>query len=406
MTDGLSSFGIFDALDVAYFEVDLKGIVSHCNQAFLDKSEAQLHQVIGRHFRHMMPSKQAADLFGVFREIYETRQTRRFLFTFIQQKSGGIRTAEGIAGPVKSADEKVIAFRGILFDVTERVKEEMELLSAKQAAEKELAIGKAIQASFLPSYLPALDGWSLDVHFQSAREVAGDFYDVFSMSNGARLGFVIADVCDKGVGAAMYMATFRTLIRAFANIKTGSKLTQAVEETSQRVNDNSLFRSRSILSVGAHPLVNAISMTNEYFVLNHGNSNMFSTVFFGVLNPFDGKLLYINAGHESPLVLSNGRVTQRLEPTGPAVGLMPGMSFEIGSADLSHGDLLILYTDGVLDARNEKGEPFGEDRLLELSCNFFSAPRQVVGKIAKSLESHMSAQEQFDDITLMGIYRH
>lgn len=417
MSNGLSSFGVLDALDAAYFEVDLKGVITHCNQAFLDKAEIAIDKVVGRHYRHLVLSKQVADLFTAFHDIYQTGSRRRVLFTFIRHKTGGYRTAEGVAGPVKAPSGAIVGFRGILFDVTERIEGEMELLTAKQAAEKELAIGKSIQISFLPPYLPKIDGWELDVHFQSAREVAGDFYDVFPMSNGARLGIVVADVCDKGVGAAMYMATFRTLIRAFANINAPSSLTKAMEDSDKsrergktdasgrRVNDSSFFRKRSMLSVGAHPLVNAISMTNQYFVQNHGASNMFATVFFGVLNPFDGTLLYINAGHEPPLLLSHGKVTDRLQPTGPAVGMMDDMTFEIGMIKLQHKDLLVIYTDGVIDARSENGEPFGEERLIAETIHSAARPESAVKNVIGKLHEHIAAQEQFDDVTLMSIYR-
>jgi sigma-B regulation protein RsbU (phosphoserine phosphatase) len=406
MLPATSSFGILNNLDCAYFEVDFKGNMINANQAFLNKAELTLEQMIGKHYRHMVDPRQVTDLYNTFNVIYRTRELRRILFNFIQHKSGGIRTAEGITGPILTPNGEIIGFRGILFDVTERIKDEMEILSAKQAAENELAIGRKIQHSFLPATLPQVEGWQMDVRFHSARDVAGDFYDIFPMSNGARLGIVVADVCDKGVGAAMYMAIFRTLLRAFANINTPTNLTKAMEVGRDPDQTDSMFiRKQNILSVGAQPLMNAIEMTNQYIVQNHGNSNMFATVFFAVLNPQDGKILFINAGHEPPLIISGGKITRRLEPTGPAVGLMEGMQFNIGETELSPGDLLFAYTDGVVDARDANGKSFTEERMLQEISQSADSPNRVIKQIISSLHNHISDQDQYDDITLLGLYR-
>jgi sigma-B regulation protein RsbU (phosphoserine phosphatase) len=354
----------------------------------------------------MVDPHQVVDLYSTFNLIYRTKELQRVLFNFVQHKSGGIRIAEGVIGPALTPSGEIIGFRGIVFDVTERIKSEMEILSAKQAAENELAIGRKIQQSFLPAELPQVAGWQLDVRFHSARDVAGDFYDVFPMSNGARLGLVVADVCDKGVGAAMYMAIFRTLLRAFANINVPTSLTKAVEATSDsELTDSMLLRRHNILSVGAQPLMNAIQMTNQYIVKNHETSNMFATVFFAVLNPLDGKLLYINAGHEPPLIVSGGKIIKRLEPTGPAVGLMEDLKFEIGEIELAHGDLLFVYTDGVVDARDDKGKSFTEERMLEEISRSADSPDTVLKQIMSSLHNHIAEQDQYDDITLMELYR-
>lgn len=293
-----------------------------------------------------------------------------------------------------------------MFDITEQVKKEADLLAAKQAAENELAIGRNIQYSFLPTDFSQVEGWNLDVRFHSAREVAGDFYDVFPMSNGARLGFVVADVCDKGVGAAMYMAIFRTLIRAFANVNVATNLTKPFERNNDpSVSESMFIRRQKTLAVGAQPLMNAIQMTNNYIAQIHGSSNMFATMFMGVLNPQDGKLLYINAGHEPPLVVSDGHIAARLEPTGPAVGLMPDLPFALGEYELKPNDLLFAYTDGVVDARDAKGESFSEQRMLTEIERRSGEPDSVVHHIMTSLHSHIAEQDQFDDITLLGLYR-
>jgi sigma-B regulation protein RsbU (phosphoserine phosphatase) len=407
MTTGSpSSFGVLNALDCGYFEVDLKGTMIHANPSFLARVELSLEEMIGRHYRHMVDARQVTEVYAAFNKVYRDRGVERVRMKYVRHKSGGNRTAEGVIGAIEDPHGRVIGFRGVLFDITEKVKEEADLLAAKQAAENELAIGRKIQYSFLPNNFLQVEGWQLDVRFHSAREVAGDFYDVFPMSNGARLGFVVADVCDKGVGAAMYMAIFRTLIRAFANINVPTNLTRAVETGDASDLTESVFiRRQKILAVGAQPLMNAVQMTNQYIAVHHGSSNMFATLFFGVLNPQDGKLLYINAGHEPPMLISDGEIAARLEPTGPAVGLMPDLPFALGEVELKPRDLLFAYTDGVVDARDREGMPFTEERLQEEIRRGASNPDQILRGIMSSLHQHISDQDQYDDITLLGLYR-
>lgn len=407
MTDPISSsFGIMNALDCGYLEVDLKGIVTNANQSFLTKVQLTLAGAIGKHYRHLVDPRQTIDIYKGFNKVFHNKGVERIRFNYVRHKSGGIRTAEGVIGAIEDRQGNVVGFRGILFDVTEQVKKEADILAAKQAAENELAIGRNIQYSFLPTNFTQVDGWNLDVRFHSAREVAGDFYDVFPMSNGARLGFVVADVCDKGVGAAMYMAIFRTLIRAFANVNVATNLTRAFETAKEPgVTESVFIRRQTTLAVGAQPLMNAIQMTNNYIAQIHGASNMFATIFMGVLNPQDGKLLYINAGHEPPLIVSNGEIATRLEPTGPAVGLMADLPFSLGEYELKPNDLLFAYTDGVVDARDAKGHPYTEERMLATISQQSDKPDMIVHQIMQSMHTHIGDQDQFDDITLLGLYR-
>jgi sigma-B regulation protein RsbU (phosphoserine phosphatase) len=151
--------------------------------------------------------------------------------------------------------------------------------------------------------------------------------------------------------------------------------------------------------------MNAIQMTNNYIAQNHESSNMFATIFFGVLNPQDGKLIYINAGHEPPLIVSEGSIVKRLEPTGPAVGLMPNLPFSLGEAELKPRDLLFVYTDGVVDARDKHGISFTEERMLDEITRNAHIPDQILRKIMSSLHQHISDEDQYDDITLLGLYR-
>jgi sigma-B regulation protein RsbU (phosphoserine phosphatase) len=214
----------------------------------------------------------------------------------------------------------------------------------------------------------------------------------------------MADVCDKGVGAAMYMAIFRSLLRAFSDqqyIMRWAGVPQANPEESA----TGTFRRDAILASGAPSLKNAIDLTNNYIATHHGKSNMFATVFFGLLDPTTGELLYINAGHEPALVISGDRLKQRLQPTGPAVGMLPNMEFKMGQLDFAQGDSLVLYTDGVTDALSPTEEQFAETRLIEASASPAPSADRRIQNIMAALNSHIDDREQYDDITLLAVQR-
>ena len=214
----------------------------------------------------------------------------------------------------------------------------------------------------------------------------------------------MADVCDKGVGAAMYMAIFRSLFRAFSDQQYIIRWA-GVPTKDQAESATGIFRRDAILASGAPSLKNAIDLTNNYIATEHGNSNMFATVFFGLLDPTDGTLLYINAGHEAPLVISNGTLKTRLNSTGPAVGMLPNMDFKIEWVMLSPGDSLLIYTDGVTDALNEKNELFSEERLIETAINLSGSAQTQLMDIISAVDRHIAGREQFDDITLLAVHR-
>lgn len=255
-----------------------------------------------------------------------------------------------------------------------RDQERAYLLSLQQ----EMELGRRTQSDFLPASLPQLPGWELAAAFHPAREVAGDFYDAFSLPHN-RLGLVIADVCDKGVGAALFMALIRTLIRAFAE--------QAAPT--------------------AHAALNAVKLTSNYIVRHHhhNNKHMFATLFFGVLEPDTGILTYVNGGHESPIVVGAGRIKHLLDPTGPAVGMMADVTFTIQSIQLEPGDILLAYTDGVTEARNRAGAFFSEERLLAL----LSVPVRSAAALLEHIESHVheyvSNTSFYDDVTMLALHR-
>jgi serine phosphatase RsbU (regulator of sigma subunit) len=246
--------------------------------------------------------------------------------------------------------------------------------------ERELEIGRRIQASFLPDELPQPPGWEIAARFEPAREVAGDFYDAFPLSDG-KIGLVVADVCDKGVGAALFMTLFRTLIRALAseNFKTQSDCATELKHT--------------------------IEQTNNYISTVHSHANMFATIFFAVLDPVTGALKYVNAGHEPPLILNAQGVKATLGRTGMVAGLIGQLAWSVQETGLAAGDTLFAFTDGIADAENARGESFTRERLQTLLLGADKSASEFLARIEANVRAHIAGANQFDDITMLAVRR-
>jgi len=264
-----------------------------------------------------------------------------------------------------------------------------EAEKAKEIAERDLEIGRQIQSGFFPDVLPEFSDWEIAAHFKSSRQVAGDFYDAFPLSNGKQLGIVIADVCDKGVGAALFMALFRSLIRAFS-IQIFSNQ-DIVDESSEHFANDALCKT--------------ITLTNNYVARTHSEANMFATVFFGVLDPREGCLTYINCGHEPAVVIDQNKDLKYLSPTGPAIGIFPDLDFTAQKIRLKSGNILFAYTDGVIDAQNQNGEFFTKEHLLSLLIKHAGSAQELIDHIRMEIEKHTLNTEQYDDITMLVVER-
>ena len=282
--------------------------------------------------------------------------------------------------------------------------EDMAAEASLRAYERDLAIAHEIQSGFLPDKLPAPHGWDVASRFRPARQVAGDFYDGFELVDGRRLGFVVADVCDKGVGAALFMALIRTLLRHTAE-HTGASSLAGTDDAMARVVTSEGASLPPMLSVGAGPLVQAVVATNRYLTRNHLRQGYFATLIFGVLDPTSGALLYINGGHNPALLLRADGGHTLLSPTGPAVGMMPHSSYALGHANLERGDTLLLYTDGVVEARATDGSLFGMDRLLEVVHAANGSADNTLSDVDVALGAHVGGAEQSDDITMLALHR-
>ena len=258
-----------------------------------------------------------------------------------------------------------------------------ERMLAHQKTQNELEFARRIQTGFLPEILPEIPGWQLSASLEPAREMSGDFYDVIPLPSG-KLGLLIADVADKGVGPALYMALSRTLLRTFAT-QFENDPAQVFEATNERLLQDAL-------------------------------ESMFVTVFYGILDPRAATLTYANAGHNPPLLLRftdpsnperlSSHVETLLSRTGTALGVMEGLTWEFKTIPLTRGDVLVLYTDGVTEAQDCENTLFGDDRLLDaVRAHAGESAAEIQAAILESIRAFVGDAPQFDDITLMTIKR-
>jgi sigma-B regulation protein RsbU (phosphoserine phosphatase) len=269
-------------------------------------------------------------------------------------------------------------------------------------AEQEVQIGRKVQAAFLPRDIPQPPGWDIATYFEPSRMVAGDFYDVFHMPCN-KIGFIVADVCDKGVGAAIFMAQVRSLLRAFIQqhyFLADHKLLSSELNDFEIPENSSAFRPIDLAAI-----FNAVALTNVHIGNNHSDANMFVTVFIASLDPETGEFIYINSGHPPALIFNDEGLKEKLMPTGPAIGLMPLAHFQIKNGKLDKGDTLLAYTDGITEARTLEGALFSESRLIEcIEERPFSAPN-LLHHIVNKVHTHMALAGQYDDITMLAVQR-
>ncbi len=238
--------------------------------------------------------------------------------------------------------------------------------------EQELNVAREIQASLIPDGSPDIPGCSVASHWAAARQVSGDFYDFLPLAGG-NWGILIADVADKGVPAALFMALSRTILRTIALTRIDPAET--------------LIRANEIIG-------------------NDAQTDLFVTIFYAVWNPVKGTLYYANGGHNPPLLLrANGKI-EMLAANGIALGVLPDIEIEGRAIDFCAGDTLIFYTDGVTEAMNEDYDEFGVGRLqMIVDSARQKTPADIVLAIKDAIDDHAGSTPQFDDITLVVMKR-
>jgi phosphoserine phosphatase RsbU/P len=253
--------------------------------------------------------------------------------------------------------------------------------------DEELAVARRIQELFLPRKLPQPHGWQVAAFSRGAQAIGGDFFDCIELPGG-QLGIVVADVCGKGVPAALFVALTRSLLRASSLAPWAFQ--RGEDMTAEDV------------------LAGALWFTNDYIATEHGESNMFITVFYGVLEPATGELSYVNAGHNPPLVLPVGAGPAReLESSALPVGIVSGQVYEIARTTLAPGEQLISFSDGITEAMNVAGEPYGDERMLDaLHAHSGTPAPALVETITRLVDEFAAGAPQADDMTLLILQRH
>ena len=331
----------------------------------------------------------------------------RFLgYYFARKIAGPIENLSEISAEVAKGDlSKLVPITtndeiGILSNNFNHMVEGLREWERIKVVEFEMEKGQKIQRDFLPTTIPNFPDWNIATCFFPAGKVSGDFYDVFKFSDG-NVGLVIADVCDKGVGSALYMALFRSLIRVFAEQAAFSdpKAISGIDQSSSRITAAPSSDNKEVIRLRAVPL------TNNYIAETHGDEGMFATLFFGVLNPEAGQLFYINAGHEPLYLIDSKGVKKALDPTGPAVGMLPNSAYDVGQIQFEQGDMLIGYTDGVTEARSPEDELFTRRRLRTLVEQPFNSATEMLDRIKTSLFAFIDIAPRRDDVTMLAVQR-
>src|SRR5918912_511952 len=258
--------------------------------------------------------------------------------------------------------------------VAQLVRQQQRQAQERERIEQELRVARLIQQTLLPKEVPDLEGYKLAAYYQPAREVGGDFYDFLKLDD-EHLGLVVGDVTDKGVPAAIVMATTRTMLRASA------QRLDSPGEVLKRVND---------------------------VIVRDIPPNMFITCLYAILDPETGLLRYANAGHDLPYRrrTSSSGGAEELRATGMPLGLLPGMSYEEKEIVLERGDSVLFYSDGLVEAHDPEREMFGFPRLQGLVAAHRSGGQAMVNFLLAELARFTGGDwEQEDDITLVTLDR-
>jgi serine phosphatase RsbU (regulator of sigma subunit) len=305
---------------------------------------------IGDHLLIGFPLMIKNDLFGVML-VEEDSEARRF-----RQKRVEIVSS--------------IAHQLALSIQNEHLQREMV---TRERLEHEVHLARQIQKTFLPEHLPEIAGWNLAATWITARQVGGDFYDVFELPGG-RLGLFIADVSDKGIPAALFMALTRTLVRAVVYD------TPSPADAMRRVNA---------------------------LIIPDNRQGMFVTAVYGVLTLESGEFTYANAGHNPPIWLCGvKRTMESLRRTGAALGIIEDVPMEDRTITLELDDFLLLYTDGLTEAFSPDDETYGEERLQQvLEAAEAATARGVLDLLEASVRRFMGPLPPADDLTMLGVKR-
>jgi serine phosphatase RsbU (regulator of sigma subunit) len=288
----------------------------------------------------------------------------------------------------RSVDDDELHFIQLLANQASLAIEKARLHQAEldqERIEAELDVARGIQQSLLPTILPSAEGWDFAAFCQPARQIGGDFYDVFKLpGNGNRWGIIVADVVDKGVPAALLMVLSRTLFRATAISERGPA--EALEHV------NVMIRTDS----GRYRLFEE-SKGEDFFL----------SAIYAILDMESGVITYANAGHNRPIWLHSGdHQSEELTARGIVLGLYDQIDLQESQLVLAPGDGLVLYTDGLTEAMNPEDETFGDQRMLDtLSNSRIGSAQAVIDGLLAGVNDFIAGASQSDDLTIFVIKR-
>ena len=292
---------------------------------------------------------------------------------------GFLYAAEPVVGPMSEED---LTFLRTLLNLTASQLTSLELRESRQQAErleKDLQLARDIQRQLLPKALPEPAGWQCAAANLPYQAVGGDLYDLWlardeSESGGMRLHLALGDISGKGLPASLMMTQLSAFLRALADrrVKDWGLLAERLNERMNQVRDG----------------------------------HRYTTLFAGSLNPRTGDLRYVNGGHNPPLVVRADGSTERLQPTGPMVGLLPGVTFEEGRTCLAPGDTLVAFTDGLVEAEDDAGQDLGDTALAEVvAARPGAGADDLFEALLVEAFQHLQGQPFRDDVTLVVIKR-
>jgi len=279
--------------------------------------------------------------------------------------------SERLESSNEAAFHDLVAKNQMLQKAYDELKAAQAQIIEKERLERELQVAADIQLSILPDVLPDTEEYSFGARILPARQVGGDFYDVFVLKDD-RLGVLIGDVADKGVPSALFMARAHALIMAEADI-------------------------------GVTP-AEVMNLVNTH-ITRLQKSTQFVTVLYGILDLKTREFSYARAGHEPPLIMhADGSVERMPHSPGMAIGLWEPVTLDEKTVKLVSGDTLILYTDGMTDCRDPKGEAFGLERIQKtLSELSKQNAQQICNTLLETLQNYQDGSKQDDDVTLVAV---
>ena len=243
----------------------------------------------------------------------------------------------------------------------------------KRRMEEELKVASEIQMRLQPFAPPKIDGWDMTGVSFPCREIGGDYYDFIHRKRDSHLIVAVGDVSGKGTGAALLMSSLHAAVRAQS--QTRASISEVMSEINQYIFENS-------------------------------PSNKFLTLFYGELDPDTGTLVYSNGGHNAPIFVRRGGEVERLDKGGLPIGMMQGVVYQESSVAFDHGDVLVIYSDGITESINEREEEFDEDRLIQVvKDNLGRSASGVRDRIDEALSRFVGTTAPVDDMTLMIIKR-